>query len=59
MACAVGTVRVRRMMNLNFTLDERFCDGLYFARSIKLLNKYLKDPTLLDTPLDHIEQDMP
>ena len=58
-ACADGTVRVRRMMNLNFTLDERFCDGLYFARSIKLLNKYLKDPTLLDTPLDHIEQDMP
>lgn len=58
-ACADGTVRVKRMMNLNISLDERFCDGLYFAKSFKLFTKYLKNPQLMDTPLDHVEEDMP
>ena len=46
-------------MNLNFSLDERFCDGLYFARSMKLLKKYLKDPSLLESTLEHKEEDVP
>lgn len=58
-ACADGTMRVKRMMNLNISLDERFCDGLYFAKSFKLFTKYLKNPQLMDIPLDHVEEDMP
>ena len=54
-----GSVSVKRMMNLNLSLDERFCDGLYFAKSFKLLIRYLKNPTLLEEPLEAIEQDMP
>ena len=58
-ANANGTVSVKRMMNLNLSLDERFCDGLYFAKSFKLLTKYLREPSLLEEPLDAIVEDMP
>ena len=54
-----GTISVKRLMNLNLSLDERFCDGLYFAKSFKLLIRYLKNPYLLDEPLEAVEEDMP
>lgn len=53
-----GSVGIRPIMNLNITLDERFCDGLYFAKSIKILRKYLRDPALLETPLEKKEEDV-
>ena len=58
-ANANGTVSVKRMMNLNLSLDERFCDGLYFAKSFELLTKYLREPSLLEEPLESIVEDMP
>ena len=54
-----GTVSVKRLMNLNLTLDERFCDGLYFAKSFKILVRFLKNPYLLEEPLEAIVEDMP
>jgi hypothetical protein len=30
-------------------MDERICDGVYFARSLKLLEKYFENPHLLET----------
>ena len=54
-----GTVSVKRLMNLNLTLDERFCDGLYFAKSFKILTRFLKNPYLLEEPLEAVVEDMP
>lgn len=54
-----GTVSVKRLMNLNLTLDERFCDGLYFAKSFKILIRFLKNPALLEEPLEAVVEDMP
>lgn len=54
-----GSIEVRRMMNLNLSLDERFCDGLYFARSMRLFRKFLRDPALLETRLERKEEDLP
>ena len=54
-----GTVSVKRLMNLNLTLDERFCDGLYFAKSFKILIRFLKNPYLLEEPLEAVVEDMP
>lgn len=42
-------VVVKKCCQIGYTLDERICDGLYFARSFKLLEKYLADPHLLET----------
>ena len=39
-------------MGFGLVSDERFCDGLYFALSLRLLRKYMKNPALLDTPLE-------
>ena len=30
-------------------MDERICDGVYYARSFKLLEKYFYNPRLLET----------
>lgn len=38
----------RKYINIGFTLDERIADGVYFARSIKLLNYILTNPELLN-----------
>lgn len=54
-----GTVSVKRLMNLNLTLDERFCDGLYFAKSFKILIRFLKNPALLEEPMEAVVEDMP
>lgn len=42
-------VVVKKCCEIGYTLDERICDGLYFARSFKLLEKYMENPHLLET----------
>jgi hypothetical protein len=46
-----GTVAIRKLINLNFTVDERICDGYYLARSFDLFIRYMEHPeTLFDPP---------
>lgn len=44
-------VVVKKCCQIGYTLDERICDGLYYARSFKLLEKYLEDPHVLENGL--------
>lgn len=44
-------------MGFGLVSDERFCDGLYFALSLRLLRKYMKNPAMLDTPLEEKVED--
>lgn len=37
-------VRNAKILQLGFTLDERICDGLYYARSLKFLKRHLQNP---------------
>ena len=46
-----GRKQLKKYVNLPFTLDERIADGIYFARSIKLLKYILENPTLLEEEL--------
>ncbi len=48
---------VGKRMGVNVVTDERFCDGLYFARSFRLVKKILANPAILETPLDKKEED--
>ena len=34
-------------MGFGFVSDERFCDGLYFAMSLRMLRKIMKNPATL------------
>lgn len=45
---------VKKCCEIGYTLDERICDGLYFARSFKLLEKYLENPHLLEKRRDEM-----
>lgn len=42
-----GKVEVRKLMNLNFTVDERVCDGYYLARSFDMFIRYMENPETL------------
>ncbi len=52
-----GTVESKKMLNVKFVLDERICDGYYFASAVKLFRSYIKNPERLLTPPDYISED--
>ena len=54
-----GEVVERKYMDLRFNLDERICDGFYYAAVIKHFLRLLSHPTVLDNPPETIEQDIP
>lgn len=45
-----GKLYVGKVMKLGITMDERFCDGFYFARSLRLFIKHIENPELLEMP---------
>jgi hypothetical protein len=49
-----GVLSPRKSIQLKFVLDERICDGFYYASSMRLLSKYLMDPSVLLTPPEKV-----
>lgn len=45
-----GDIRTEKSILLKFVLDERICDGFYYARSMRMLEKILSDPNDLLIP---------
>ena len=45
-------------MGYGLVSDERFCDGLYFAMSLRLLRKLMRNPKVLEKPLDKKVEDV-
>lgn len=41
-------VVIKKCCQVGYTMDERICDGVYYARSFKLLEKYFYNPQLLE-----------
>lgn len=49
-----GEIEWKKSVDLMCTIDERICDGYYLIKSMKILEKYLNDPRLLEqSPADH------
>lgn len=48
-------LKEEKTISFSFVLDERICDGYYFGHSMRLFNKYLKNPELLDIKEDLTE----
>ena len=38
--------------------DERFCDGLYYSRSLRQMRKLMKDPAQMEAPLEKKVEDI-
>ena len=53
-----GTPENEKRMGWGLVTDERFCDGLYFALSLRLLRKFMKNPKLLEEPLEAKVEDV-
>ena len=49
------TIKEEKCISLAFVCDERICDGYYFANSVKMFNRYLKKPELLEETIEKIE----
>lgn len=46
-----GTRTTRMVVDAGITLDERIADGMYFARSLEVLQRILDKPELLNIPM--------
>ncbi|MDD4991058.1 MAG: 2-oxo acid dehydrogenase subunit E2 [Paludibacter sp.] len=49
-----GTVTATKSMQLKFVLDERICDGFYYASSMRMLEKIFADPSVLLLPPEQV-----
>ncbi len=54
-----GTVVHKKYVDMGFTLDERICDGYYYAAVLKYLHRLLAHPELLDVPPETVVSDIP
>lgn len=54
-----GTVEHKKYVDMGFTLDERICDGFYYAAVLKYLRRLLAHPERLDTAPETVVQDIP
>ena len=55
--CDGGTVQ-RKYLDLNFNLDERICDGFYYASAIKYFLRLMSSPDVLDEAPENIKHDI-
>lgn len=46
-----------KIMKLGIVIDERICDGFYYAKSLKLGVKFMQDPSLLENRLETVMLD--
>lgn len=53
-----GSVEEQRLMNYTMVMDERICDGYYYASAFRLFNGLLRNPKQLDAPPKEIVQDV-
>ena len=54
-----GSVAQRKYIDVKFVLDERICDGFYYATFFKYFRSLMRHPELLDNPPDEVIPDIP
>ena len=47
-----GEIISQKRMGFSLVSDERFCDGLYFAKALRELRKIMKNPAVLEKPIE-------
>ena len=53
-----GTFEPVKAVNYTVVMDERICDGYYYASAFRLLNSLMRDPWKLDVPPEEIKEDI-
>jgi len=52
-----GETRMKRFLPIGITADERICSGAHYARFFADVERYLNDPSLLETPPESVRYD--
>ena len=55
---AQGIVKKKSYLDFTFVLDERICDGYYYASALRLLKNIIKNPWQLDNPPEQVIEDI-
>lgn len=55
---ADGNVYKNSYVDVTYNLDERICDGFYYASAMKIIRGCYKNPRSLDTPPEKIVEDI-
>jgi len=53
-----GSVVQRKYIDVKFVLDERICDGFYYATFFKYYKRLLAHPEVLDNPPEEVVKDI-
>ena len=53
-----GSVSKKKFVDLTFVLDERICDGHYYAAGLKLLRRIIANPRQLDVRPETVAEDI-
>ena len=53
-----GSVVQKKYIDVNFVLDERICDGYYYATFFKHYRRLLAHPEVLDNPPEEVVRDI-
>ncbi len=53
-----GSVVQRKYIDVKFVLDERICDGFYYATFFKHYRRILRNPEILDNPPEEVLSDI-
>ena len=53
-----GVTERRHFVSFRAVVDERICDGYYYASAFKIMKRYLLHPELLDTEMTEYQEDI-
>ena len=53
-----GSVYKYSYVDVSYNLDERICDGFYYASALKYMRNIFKKPEVLDTPPETVVKDI-
>ncbi len=53
-----GSIVQKKYVDVKFVLDERICDGFYYATFFKYFKRLLAHPEVLDQPPEKVEKDI-
>ena len=55
---AKGEVEEKRFIRYTVSLDDRICDGFYYASAVRVFHACLKNPWVMDTPPERVVEDI-
>lgn len=45
-------IKIGKVLKMGMTTEERYCDGFYFVKSVRMFKKWMLDPHVLEEGLD-------